>query len=132
MAFDFKRLLGKGGDEEYLEIDVNANEPPETKIAVRPFVLRQFDDINTVLNSLRDGFAITIIDIKPLKSKDVIELKRAVAKLKKTVDAIEGTIAGFGENILIATPRFAEIQKVPVKSERDEKVDFIGDSKYNV
>jgi len=31
-----------------------------------------------------------------LKSKDIIELKRAVSKIKKTVDAMEGTIAGFG------------------------------------
>ncbi len=46
------------------------------------------------------------------KSKDVIELKRAVSKIKKTVEALEGKIAGFGENTIIATPsKVFDIQK---------------------
>ncbi len=127
MAFDFKRFLGSDEQEEYVEIDVNSQKPQETKISVKPFVLRQFDDINDVLNALREGYTIAIIDIKQLKSKDVIELKRSVAKIKKTVDAIEGSIAGFGDNILIATPKFAEIHRTPVQKEK-EKTDFIGEA----
>ncbi|MCL5018415.1 MAG: cell division protein SepF, partial [Candidatus Pacearchaeota archaeon] len=50
-------------------------------------------------------------DIKTLKQKDPIELKRAVAKIKKTTEALEGNIAGFGENLLIVTPPFAQIQR---------------------
>ena len=45
--------------------------------------------------------------------KDIIELKRSVAKIKKTIEALEGEIAGFGENIIIVTPSFAEIHKAP-------------------
>ena len=67
--------------------------------------------------------AIAVLDIKILKSKDIIELKRAIAKVKKTVDAIEGSIAGFGENIIIVTPKFAQIQKAPAP--KKEKTDFI-------
>jgi len=44
-----------------------------------------------------------------LKEKDVSELKRAIDKLKKTIEANEGDIAGFGENWLIATPSFAKV-----------------------
>jgi len=106
-------FLGRGkglGDEEYLEIDVGA-EDKKRKVQVKPFVLKTFEDTNPILNALREGLTIAIIDIKPIKSKDLIELRRAISKIKKTVEALEGDIAGFGENVIIATPSFAEIKK---------------------
>ena len=83
--------------------------PKEKKVVVKPFVLKSFDNMNEILDSLRNGYTIAVIDIKPLKSKDIIELKRAISKIKKTADAIEGSIAGFGEHIIIVTPKFATI-----------------------
>lgn len=110
-----KELFGSSPQEsEYLEIDLNSGEPKKSKILVRPFILRQFDDVNEILNSLREGYTIAVIDMKTLRAKDVVELKRAISKIKKTVEALEGTIAGFGENTLIVTPSFAEIYKAPV------------------
>ena len=50
-----------------------------------------------------------------------------IAKIKKTVDAIEGQIAGFGENVIIVTPKFAEIHKAPAVA-KASKPDFVGDS----
>ena len=112
MAFDgLKKMLGVGAEEpEYIEIDLG-REAKKAKILVRPFVLKTYEDITPILNSLREGYTIAIIDIKPLRTKDVIELKRAISKIKKTTDALEGSIAGFGENIIIVTPSFAEIHK---------------------
>lgn len=107
----FSKLLGSSGEEpEYIEIDLG-QEIKKSKIMVKPFVLKNFEDVNSILNSLREGYTIGVIDIKPLKAKDIIELKRAIAKIKKTADALEGSIAGFGENIIIVTPQFAEIYK---------------------
>lgn len=123
MALNFKRLFGKEESDEYVEIDLNAAEASESKVLVKPYVLRQFEDINEVLNGLREGYTIAVIDIKALKSKDVVELKRAIAKIKKTVDAIEGSIAGFGENVIIATPKFAQIHRTPAP--KPQKSDFI-------
>jgi SepF-like predicted cell division protein (DUF552 family) len=125
MAFSLKKMFGKGSNEEYIEIDVNSPESKENKVIVKPFLLRQFDDINEILNSLREGYTIAVVDIKPLKQKDVIELKRAIAKIKKTVEALEGSIAGFGDTTIIATPKFAEIHKAPPAAPK-AKVDFLG------
>lgn len=127
MAFSLKKMFG-GNDssEDYVEIDLSVPQPKDSKIIVKPFVLRQFDDINDILNSLREGYTIAVIDIKTLKTKDLIELKRAISKIKKTVDALEGSIAGFGENMLIATPKFAEIHRAPPPRPK-EKADFISD-----
>lgn len=124
MAFSLKKMLGGDSSDEYVEIDLNSSEPKDSKIIVKPFVLRQFDDINEILNAVREGYTIAVIDIKVLKTKDVIELKRAIAKIKKTVDAVEGSIAGFGENIIIATPKFAQIHKTPTAS-KPARTDFI-------
>ena len=112
MVFDkIKRAFSLDDeDSEYIEIDLS-KEMKKAKVMVRPFVLKSFEDVNTILNSLREGYTIGIIDIKPLRSKDIIELKRAISKIKKTADALEGSIAGFGENIIIVTPQFADIYK---------------------
>ena|SRR3989344_5520928 len=127
MAFNLKKMFGGNeSSEDYVEIDLNMPQPKDSKIIVKPFVLRQFDDINDILNSLREGYTIAVIDIKTLKTKDLIELKRAIAKIKKTVDALEGSIAGFGENMLIATPKFAEIHRAPPPRPK-EKADYISD-----
>jgi SepF-like predicted cell division protein (DUF552 family) len=101
---------GQGSETEYIEIDLG-KEIKKSKVIVKPFILKSFEDVTPVLNALREGYTIAIIDIKQLKTKDIIELKRAVSKIKKTTDALEGNIAGFGENIIIATPQFADIYK---------------------
>ena len=126
MAFDLKRMFGKESEEDYVEIDLNSSKSEESKVKVKPFVLRQFEDINEILNSLREGYTIAIIDIKPLKTKDVIELKRAISKIKKTVEALEGSIAGFGDTTIIATPQFAEIHRAPAPvAEKKDKFDLM-------
>ena len=126
MVFNLKKLFGKEESDEYVEIDLNAAQPShDNKVIVRPFVLKEFDDINPILNSLREGYTIALIDIKPLKTKDIIELKRAISKIKKTVDAIEGKIAGFGENVIIATPQFADIHKASSSQPKEKRPDFL-------
>lgn len=107
-----KAFRNKEDESDYIEIDLG-KEVKKAKVIVRPFVLKTFDDITPILNSLREGYTIAVIDIKQLRSKDVIELKRAISKIKKTADALEGSIAGFGENIIIVTPQFADIYRPP-------------------
>lgn len=112
-------------EDEYIEIDLGKEEK-DNKVLVKLFALKNYDDTNDILNSIRDGYTIAIIDIKELRKKDSIELKRAISKVKKTTDALGGSIAGFGENIIIVTPSFAKIYKeTPVeKKEVREKFDY--------
>ena len=97
--------------EDYLEIDQNAMQDKKSKVLVKPFVIREFSDVKPVLEALREGYTISLVNIRPLKDKDLIELKRVVNKLKKTCDAIEGDIAGFGEDWVVATPSFASVDR---------------------
>ena len=97
--------------EDYIEIDLGAATQRKAKILIRPFILKVFEDINPILNAIREGYTIALINIKSLKEKDIVELKRVVNKLKKTCDAIEGDIAGFGEDWIVVTPSFANVYR---------------------
>ena len=97
--------------DDYVEIDTKSAIGPKTKVIVRPFVVNDFADIKPALDSLREGYTIALINIKPLRDKDLVELKRAINKIKKTCEAIEGDIAGFGEVWIVVTPSFASVYR---------------------
>lgn len=98
-------------EDEYLELDTESNFDRSNKIIVRPFIIEDFSDIKPILDALREGSTIALINIRPLKDKDLVELKRSINKLKKTCDAMEGDIAGFGDDYIVVTPNFAEIYR---------------------
>lgn len=98
-------------EENYVELSSEPTEQGKSKILVRPFVLEDFGDVKEILDVLREGYTIALINIKPLRDKDLVELKRAINKLKKTCDANEGDIAGFGEDWIAITPSFARIYR---------------------
>jgi len=114
-----KKGLGKkdyydeDGDpaEDYVELDTEQDSGTFSKVVVRPFTLEDFSDIKPILESIREGNTIALVNIAPLKEKDLVELKRSINKLKKTCDAIEGDIAGFSEDYIVVVPSFAEIYR---------------------
>ena len=120
--FEFKRFRKTAydagdnveSDDEYVELNSDAARAADaSKVIVRPFNLEDFQDIKQILDALREGYTIALVNIRPLKDKDLIELKRAINKLKKTCDAVEGDIAGFGEDYIVITPSFAKIYRAP-------------------
>ncbi len=121
----FSNALGESGEDEYLEIDLEQEGSKQAKILVKLFTLNQYEDVNVILNALRDGYTIAIVDFRVLKQKDPVELKRAVSKIKKTVDALGGSIAGH-ENLVVATPSFARIHKElpPAKPVKNKLEDY--------
>jgi len=98
-------------EHDYVELDTSEMEDKEQKVIVRPFVIRDFQDVRPILDALRETYTIALINIKPLKDADLLELKRSINKLKKTCEAIDGDIAGFGEDYIVVTPNFAQIYR---------------------
>lgn len=98
--------------DEYVELNTDTGrESKSSKVLVRSFSLEDFSDIKPVLDVLREGYTICLVNIKALKEKDLVELKRAINKLKKTVEALDGDIAGFGDDYIVLTPSFATIYR---------------------
>lgn len=110
-----KLFSGKQSDEftdDFVEISARpVDKSGKAKVVVRPFIIEDFADVKPALDALREGYTIALINIRPLKDKDLVELKRAVSKLKKTCEAIEGDIAGFGEDWIVATPSFGQVYR---------------------
>ncbi len=107
--------------DEYVELEHTVAKDSSSKIVVRPFNLEDFEDIKEILDILREGTTIALINIRPLKDKDLVELKRAINKLKKTTDAVEGDIAGFGDDWIVVTPSFAKIHRSETMAEVKEE-----------
>lgn len=132
-----KEKLGSGSSSEmfdepeqgYVELGSEAHADAKSKLMVRPFVIEEFEHIKPILDALREGHTIALVNIKPLKDKDLVELKRAINKLKKTCDAIEGDIAGFGENWIAAVPNFAYIYRgqKPAKGEKKAEMEEVAE-----
>ena len=120
-------------EKDYVELGSENNVDTKSRLMVRPFVIEEFENIKPILDSLREGRTIALINIKPLKDKDLIELKRAINKLKKTCDAIEGDIAGFGDNWIAAVPNFAYIHRGPkvTKEEKEKKPEGVVAADYD-
>ena len=114
-----KEKLGTGSgsemfdeaEQDYVELESESKFDSKSKLMVRSFVIEEFEHIKPILDTLREGHTIALINIKPLKDKDLVELKRAINKLKKTCDALDGDIAGFGDNWIAAVPSFAYIYR---------------------
>ncbi|MBR9699753.1 cell division protein SepF [Candidatus Woesearchaeota archaeon] len=119
---DMSSEIMKGAhDDGYVQLDADSSEK-SAKFLVRPFILDDFENIKPILDALREGHTIALINIKTLKDKDLVELKRAINKLKKTCDAIDGDIAGFGDDWIAATPAFAHIHRGKAAEQKKEDV----------
>lgn len=106
----FKGEESVGIDEdEYVELDA-VSEEKNKKVKIRIVTLNEFTDVEKVQDLLREN-SIVWVKIRPLKDKDMTELKRAIDRLKKTVKAINGDVAGIDEDWLIACPSYAHVKR---------------------
>ncbi|MFB6116645.1 MAG: cell division protein SepF [Candidatus Nanosalina sp.] len=116
MPFDFLKKDGNKEDssetvveDDFVELDAEMKEGNK-KVVIRAETLQEFDDIEKVQEHLRNDHVVWI-NIAPLKSKDMTNLKRAVNRLKKTIKAIDGDMAGVDESWIVACPSYAEIAR---------------------
>ena len=110
--FQNKVVIKKGdnSEEEFIELEPEAVKR-SAKIFLKYFTLTEFADIKPIIDNLREGYTIALIYIRPLKDRDMSELKRAISKIKRTCEAIEGNLVGINEDYIVAVPNFVEIDK---------------------
>lgn len=99
---------------EYVEIEKNNfDNDSKSNLMIRSFTLDDFEDVKPILEEMRLGRTVCLVNIRPLKEKDIIELKRSINKLKKTCGAIDGDIAGFDNDWIVIVPTNVSIYKSP-------------------
>jgi len=109
-------VVGKEKDD-FIELSPKGDEKNMPKALLKIYELNNFDDIKDVIDCVRNGYTMCMIRIAGLHEKDRIELKRAILKLKKTLQVLGGDVVGVDENWVIALPSFIEIAKTKEKQE---------------
>jgi SepF-like predicted cell division protein (DUF552 family) len=96
-------------DNDFVELDAETVSEDE-KVVIRAATLKEYSDVEDVQQHLRDKH-IVWVNIRPLKNKDMADLKRAVNRLKKTVQAVDGDMAGVDEEWIVVCPEYATIER---------------------
>lgn len=113
MALDFLKRNQENDeeliDDDFVELDAEMTEKDQ-RVVIRAETLKEFDDAGTVQEHLRNDH-IVWVNIKPLKNSDMAALKRAVKRLKKTIKAIDGDMAGVDEDWIVVCPSYATIAR---------------------
>ena len=106
-----KSMLGKlrGGDD-YVEVEHEEETPAPGQLMVEIERMDSYNDAERVQRKVRDGIMM-LVKIKDLKSKDMEELKRSVEKVRRTCLAVNGDIAGLGDDWLVVTPASARVHR---------------------
>ncbi|PIN70924.1 hypothetical protein COV94_00530, partial [Candidatus Woesearchaeota archaeon CG11_big_fil_rev_8_21_14_0_20_57_5] len=69
-ASESETLEADGG---FLELEASEIQDKKAKIIIKPFMLESFEDVKPVLDALRAGYTIVLLNIAPLKDKDIVE-----------------------------------------------------------
>nr|EGQ39704.1 MAG: hypothetical protein J07AB56_04320 [Candidatus Nanosalinarum sp. J07AB56] len=114
MALDF--LKSEENDEptpdnsEFVELDAEPSDAENRDVTIRAETLNELDDVDRAQKHLRNG-DIVWVNIKQLRGRDMSNLKRAVKRLRKTVQSVDGDMAGVDEDWIIASPSYASIAR---------------------
>lgn len=94
--------------EEYVMLE---GRKYDQKLQVRTFALTEFEDVKKIGKCVREGQSVVLVDLKPLKEKDIIDLKRSVNKLKALSQEVQGDIAGLSGDWVVMTPGGISVER---------------------
>lgn len=112
----FKSLFGKlkQNEEDYVTLGKGEDEVVQDKMLVHIERMADYADADRIQQRMRDGH-IMLVKIRDLRQKDINELKKAVTKIRKTCLALDGDIAGLGDDWIIVTPATGRIHRKQVE-----------------
>ena len=102
------------GNSDYVPFYETSNfdlKDNKNKFSVKVFRLESQDSVREILDRVRDGKTICLIDISTLKNRDPEELRRAIHKIKKTSEVVDGEVVGFSPEWVLASPENVSIEK---------------------
>ncbi len=103
----------KNAEEEYVEV-IPVHKAEEVKIYIKVFKIKDSSDVKAVVDTLREGNTIVFVDLRRLnESKDLLEIKKVISRIKSVVEAINGDIVAVEKDWIIATPSFARVWRKP-------------------
>ena len=120
----FSKKENEAKEEDYVTVK---SQEAHSEFVVKTFNLKSFVDANEVVDALREGGIIALVNISQLRNEDLTELKRAINHIKKTCGAVGGSIVGIDQGWIVATPAFVEIEKASRGSSSDVRTQRVYD-----
>ncbi|MCR3883173.1 cell division protein SepF [Methanotrichaceae archaeon M04Ac] len=115
------KLMGRSGDEDYVNIDLGQFEEvsagSSSEILVRMAELNDLDVLPDIKAQIERG-NVVLVDISPLRREKGL-LDEAIGELKDVVEDLRGDIAGLGDNLVIVVPRRMRIDRENVLGGED-------------
>jgi hypothetical protein len=96
------------GEDSYVEVEQQEEHKEEKQLWIEIEKLDSFTDSDRIQRKVREG-NILLVRIRDLRAKDMEELKRSVERIRRTCLAVNGDIAGLGDDWLIVTPATAKV-----------------------
>lgn len=115
MAKFLDRLLGKGGEEEYVEVDLGQFEEAASDrkdMMLRVAELSKPEVLSEIKQEIYAG-NIVLVDISLMK-RDKAALDRSIGELRAAVEDVSGDIAGIGDDLVVAVPAGVRIDREKV------------------
>jgi len=98
-----------GGVPEVVEASIA--EHMDKMLVLRLIVLESYGDTEDILRTLRNGDTMAVVKIRPLRDKDMSELKRAVNRLKTHCTATGAQMVALDDNWIMVVPPTVEIER---------------------
>lgn len=95
-------------EQGYAEIE-EYRDLGDKRLVIKIFDIKQEADVKNVLNELREGKTIALINRNITLSDQ--QVKSLISRLKKTCDAIGGDIVGLSDSLFVATPNLIKIER---------------------
>jgi SepF-like predicted cell division protein (DUF552 family) len=103
-AFKSKFLGDEKKQDEHEVIEAQISQSSQQHLALRTMVLESYQDTEGVLAALREGGTMVILKIRPLREKDMPELKRSVNRLKTHCAATGAKMNAIDDNWIFIVP----------------------------
>ena len=78
--------------------------------------IERFEDVDNVLDALREKRNIVVMKIKSTLATDKTEVRRAIRRVQKTTYAIGGDIIGLSEDLILVAPPSVTIDRSRVQT----------------
>lgn len=96
-------------EDDYVELD-HVDNTEIKKVPIHIEKLNEYSDSDRIQRKLREG-TVMLVRVKELKDKNMAELKRAIERIKKTCEAVNGDIVGVGDEWIIVSPANAKVER---------------------
>ena len=112
MSSFLDRLMGRSGDEDYVDIDLGQFEDVSarpSKTFVRFAELSSPEVVQDIRREVLDNNTV-LIDISPM-TRDKSVLEESIEGLKTIAEEVNGDIAGLGDDLVLIVPRDVRIDR---------------------